>query len=135
MPLFCNIYNSCIFIYELPILIKIEIDNYMEFYMKTKNMILIIMLTSLIASSESCYSMASTEDTEDTENAKNMGYMERARNWASNFINGCRYVGILPTLYASMVVYDFNKITGLDENKLDTYKPATIENAMARINT
>ena len=99
--------------------------------MTTKKLLLMVTFTTLIASSESCYSMENTEDTEDMENTKNMGYMERA----GNFINRCRYIGILPTLYASVGVYDFNKITGLDKNQLDTYNDTTIENAMARINT
>jgi len=69
------------------------------------------------------------------ESTENMGYMQRARNWASDFINRCRYVGILATIYATMGKYDFNKITGLDETKLSTYKANQLENAISKVET
>src|SRR5437762_4187734 len=100
--------------------------------MTTKKLLLMITFATLIASSETCYSMASTKNMANTEN---MGYMQRARDWANNFIMRCKTVGVLATIYASVGVYDFNKITGLDEKKLDTYNDTTIKNAMARINT
>lgn len=88
--------------------------------MKTKNLTLIIILSTLIASSNPC---------------SGMSYMKRAGTWTSNFITRCWNVGVLATIYASMGKYDFNKITGLDQNKLNTYNAAQLQNAQNRVET
>lgn len=56
-----------------------------------------------------------------------------ARHWTSNFFNRCWKVGVLATVYASFGKYDFKKITGLDENKLDTYNPEEIKQGINRV--
>ncbi len=62
-----------------------------------------------------------------------MSNWNRARNWSNSFYNTCRNVGVLATLYAAVGIYDFNKITGLDEPQLNTYNPGELQNAIDRI--
>lgn len=56
-----------------------------------------------------------------------------AQHLTSNFLNRCWKVSILGTIYASFGFYDFKKITGLDENKLDTYSSEQIKKGLDRI--
>ena len=59
--------------------------------------------------------------------------IDRVRNWANNFYYRCQHVGVLATVYASFGIYDFNKITGLDENKLNNYNSNQLKNATNRV--
>ncbi len=101
--------------------------------MKTKNIALIIIFSSLITSTP-CSGMNYMSNSYNTTTTMLSNNMIRARNWANNFINSCRDVSILGTIYATLGIYDFNKITGLDEDKLDTYSKEELETGMHRIN-
>ncbi len=64
-----------------------------------------------------------------------MSNWNRARTWSNNFYYRCQHVGILATIYASFGIYDFNKITGLDEDKLNSYSSSELKNATNRVET
>jgi uncharacterized protein with GYD domain len=64
-----------------------------------------------------------------------MGNINRMRDWTNSFYTTCRDVGIVATIYATFGIYDFNKITGLDENKLDTYDIQQLKTAQQRVET
>jgi len=64
-----------------------------------------------------------------------MNNWNRARNWSNNFYHRCQHVGVLATIYATFGIYDFNKITGLNENTLNTYSSSELKNATNRVET
>ncbi len=64
-----------------------------------------------------------------------MSNWNRARNWTNSFYTTCRNVGVLATLYAAVGMYDFNRITGLNETAIDTYNSGTLQNAIDRVKT
>jgi hypothetical protein len=64
-----------------------------------------------------------------------MSNINRIRNWTNSFYTTCRDVGVLATIYATVGIYDFNTITGLDENKLDTYDIPQLIKAQKRVDT
>jgi hypothetical protein len=102
--------------------------------MKTKNIALVVIFSSLIASTP-CSGMNYMSNSYNTATTMLTNNMANARNWTDNFINKCRNVGILATVYAMLGIYDFNKITGLDEDKLNAYDKQELENGMNRLNT
>ena len=102
--------------------------------MKTKNIAIIVILSSFVASAP-CFGMDYMRSSYNSATAMVANNIMHARNWTSNFIAKCRYVGILATLYATLGIYDFNKITDLDKNKLETYTPTELENGINRLNT
>lgn len=64
-----------------------------------------------------------------------MNNINLVREWTNSFYTTCRDVGVLATLYATVGIYDFNTITGLDENKLDTYNIQQLTTAQKRVDT
>lgn len=102
--------------------------------MKTKNIAMIIIINSLMTSAP-CHGMDYMNSSYNSLTSMISNNMMNARNWTSNFINSCRKVSILGTIYATFGIYDFNKITGLDKNKLGTYHPQELKNGMDRLNT
>jgi hypothetical protein len=64
-----------------------------------------------------------------------MSNWNHARTWSNNFYHKCQYVGVLPTIYATFGIYNFNSITGLNEDKLNTYNSDELKNALNRVET
>jgi hypothetical protein len=62
-----------------------------------------------------------------------MSNWNKARTWSNSFYITCRDVGVLATLYAAVGIYDFNRITGLNETTLNTYNPDELQHAIDRI--
>jgi hypothetical protein len=100
--------------------------------MKTKNIALIVIFSSLITSNH-CSGMNYMSNSYNSATTMLSNNMIRARNWTNNFINSCRDISVLGTIYATLGIYDFNEITGLDENKLNSYNSAELKNAMQRV--
>jgi len=94
--------------------------------MKTKHIAIITLLSALITSTP-CSAEKSNPIT-----TMIYGNMIRARDWTSNFFKSCWNIGILATLYARFGKYDFKKISGLDENALDTYDVDQLKDAQRR---
>jgi len=90
--------------------------------MNKKNIALMLILGFALNSFEPCYSMSYMRDS-----------YYSISNRMHNFITKCREVGVLATLYTLVGIYDFKRITGLDENKLDEYSPEKLEEALYRI--
>lgn len=89
--------------------------------MKTKHIALSIMLNALILSTP-CSGMDYIKT-----------HMTNAQTLTSNFLKSCWNVGVLATLYAKVGIYDFKKISGLNENALDTYNKSQLETAQKRV--
>jgi hypothetical protein len=97
--------------------------------MKTKHIAIIALLSTLITSAP-C-----SAEKNNPLSATIYYYIEPAQTWTSNFLKSCWNIGILATLYAKMGIYDFKKISGLDETTLDTYNKDQLENAQKRVET
>ncbi|HEX4068836.1 MAG TPA: hypothetical protein VHX42_01935 [Candidatus Babeliales bacterium] len=97
--------------------------------MKTKHIAHSIILNVLLLSA-TCSGM---EYMHNTYNATKT-YAIFARLWTTSFFKSCWNVGIIPTLYLTAGMYDFKKMSGLDENKLDTYNIDELHNAWKRVN-
>jgi hypothetical protein len=93
----------------------------MEICMKRKNITLMFAINILFLSA-TCSGMDMVKT-----------HMMNASTWTSNFFRSCWNIGILATLYATAGIYDFKKISGLDENKLSTYKIYELEKARDRV--
>jgi hypothetical protein len=100
--------------------------------MKTQHITRGIILNALILSA-TCSSMNYMSSTYNSTTNMIKTNMAEARIWTSNFLKSCWNIGILATLYAKMGMYDFKKISGLDENTLDTYNKNQLENAQKRV--
>lgn len=96
--------------------------------MNTKNVAIMALISTLITSTPCVAEKTNPITSMITNN------FTRARDWTSNLMQSCWNIGVLATLYAKVGIYDFNKITGLDENKLDTYDAQTLDKGLIRIN-
>jgi len=104
--------------------------------MKAKNARIILILSFFI-SSQLSYTMDENVQDMPTDNSTTSmlkNHMMRARQWCHNFYMSWKEFGIIPTISASFNMYNFKRITGLDEDKLATYSPEERENAINRIN-
>src|SRR5947208_1337752 len=90
--------------------------------MKTKNMAITLLLVFFITSFQPCYSMDYVRSSYNSVSTK-----------INHFVIRCREVGVLATIYAAFGVYDFKKITGLDEHRLDEYSAQELQEAAKRI--
>jgi len=97
--------------------------------MKSKHIAIITLLSALITSTP-C-----SAEKNNPLSATIYYYIEPAQTWTSNFLKSCWNIGILATLYAKMGIYDFKKISGLDETTLDTYNKDQLKNAQKRVET
>jgi hypothetical protein len=102
--------------------------------MKAKNATLLIILSFFISSPHLSYSMNDDVQTDNSNTSMLQNYMMRARQWGHNFYRSYQTFGIIPTISASFNMYNFKRITGLDEDKLATYGLQERENAINRIN-
>lgn len=96
-----------------------------------------ITVFNLLILSQSCISMDNQPNTTENTGITSMimNNLRHARDLTSYFFIKCYNVGVLATIYASLGMYDFNRISGLDENKLDTYSTPELEKAKQRIET
>jgi hypothetical protein len=100
--------------------------------MKTKHITRGIILNALILSA-SCSGMNYMSSAYNSTTNLIKTNMVEARIWTSNFFKSCWNIGILATLYAKMGMYDFKRISGLDENRLDTYDNDQLKDAQRRV--
>jgi hypothetical protein len=110
----------------------LNIHSYKGTFMKTKNIAFIIILSSLMVS-ETCSGMSYIRNWYNSLTTTKSD--QSSPSWMQRFITKCRKVGIFPTISSAFGIYNFNTITGLDENRLSTYNSITIKNAMKRIDT
>lgn len=96
--------------------------------MRSKNAIIMLVLSFF-----TCYSMKDNVPADNSMTSMIKNHMIRARKWGHNFYMSYQEFGIVPTLSASFGMYDFQRITGLDENMLDTYSLNQLQNAADRI--
>jgi hypothetical protein len=97
--------------------------------MKAKHITHLAIIGALVFSTPNC----GAQDNPITSMI--MSNINRVRAWTNSFYTTCRDVGIVATLYATVGIYDFNKITGLDESKLDTYDIKQLQAAQKRVET
>ena len=100
--------------------------------MTTKNIAIALILSATITSAP-CSGMDYMSKSYNAATAMVADNMTYARGWTKNFITKIRSIGILTTLYATFGMYDFNKITGLDKEKLESYNQEQLQEAMHKL--
>lgn len=100
--------------------------------MKTKNIALALALSSLVTSAP-CSGMDYVRGSYYVTTAMVKNNMMHARNWTNNFIAKCRARGILTAIAASFGIYNFEKTSGLNANKLNEYNVSELNDALIKV--
>lgn len=101
-------------------------------FMKIKHMTLIIIINALIAS-HACFGMNYMRSAYNSTVSMVASNVAAARDWTSNFYQGCKEIGVLPITAVTFGIYNFKMLTGLDEDKLNTYNSKELTIAIDRI--